>query len=99
MSSLFALAVMVQLLLICLSPEITVLAEKAGRRLSKDKLNLGIVALMLILATYAHFWFQFGPSMGNLYVNSVLGLFQVSSLYVSSFYLHKLHEDDKSIAL
>ncbi len=98
-SSLFALAIMVQLLLIWVSPELAVIAEKAGRRLSKDKLNLGIVALVLIFATYAYFWTRFGSSMNNTGVNLTLMLFQTGSLYIASFCLRKLHEDDKSTAL
>lgn len=92
----FVLAIMVQLLLICLSPELTVLAEKADRSLSKDKLNLGLAALVLILAAYAYFWLAFWPTMDSLGVNLVLGLLQVGSLYVASFYLRKMREDDKS---
>ena len=96
-SSLFAFAVMVQLLLVSVSPELVVITEKAGRRLSKDKLNLGLAALVLILAAYAYFWLRFWPTMDSLGVNLVLGLLQVGSLYVTSFYLRKMREDDKSV--
>ena len=93
----FVLAIMVQLLLICLSPELTALAEKTGRRISRDKLNLGLAALVLILAAYAYFWLRFWPTMDSLGVNLVLGLLQIGSLYVTSFYLRKMREDDKSV--
>lgn len=88
----FVLAIMVQLLLICLSPELTVLAEKAGRRLS-DKLNLGMATLAFILVMHSYFWIQFGSSMSNTGVNLTLMSLQTSSLYVASFCLRKLHED------
>mgnify|MGYP000902256128 FL=1 len=93
----FVLAIIVQLLLICLSPELAVLAEKTGRRISRDKLNLGLAALVLILAAYAYFWLRFWPTMDSLGVNLVLGLLQVGSLYITSFYLRKMREDDKSV--
>ncbi len=92
----FVLAIMVQLLLICLSPELTVLAEKAGRHISY-KLNLGVASLAFILVTYAYFWLRFWQTMDSLGVNLVLGLLQVGSLYVTSFYLRKMREDDKSV--
>ena len=89
-SSLFVLAIIVQMLLICLAPELTALAEKTGRRL---KLNLGVAALAFILATYACFWVQFGSLMNSLGVNLTLMLLQAGSLYVAC-YSHKLHESD-----
>ncbi len=89
-SSLFALAIMAQALLICTSPELVMLAEKIGRRL---KLNLGVAALALTLVAHVYFWLRFGPMMNNPYVNLTLMLFQSSSLYVASFCLRKLHED------
>jgi len=88
----FVLAIMVQLLLICLSPELTVLAEKAGRHISRDK-HLGLAALVLILAAYAYFWLAFWPTMNSLSVNLVLGALQAASLYVASYYLQKMRED------
>ena len=92
----FVLAIMVQLLLICLSPELTVLAEKAGRHISRDK-HLGLAALVLILAEYSYFWAQYGPMMNSLGVNLTLGALQLGSLYVAAACLRKLHEsDDKS---
>ena len=95
--SLFALAVMAQALLICTSPELVMLAEKTGRRISRDKLNLGLAALVLILAAYIYFWAQFGAQMNSLGVNLALMLSQTGSLYVA-FYSYRLREDDKSIA-
>ena len=92
----FVLAIMVQLLLICLSPELTALTEKAGRRISY-KLNLGVASLAFTLVTYAYFWLRFWQTMDSLGVNLVLGLLQVGSLYVTSFYLRKMREDDKSV--
>ncbi len=91
--TMFVLAIMVQLLLICLSSEITALAEKADHSLSKDKLNLGLATLVLILAVYSYFWLRFWPMMNSLGVNLVLGALQAASLYVASYYLRKLHED------
>ncbi len=91
-SDLFAFAVVGQMLLVWLSPELTVITEKTGRRIS-DKLNLGIVALAFILVAYAYFWLRFWPTMNSLGVNLTLMAFQTSSLYVASFCLRKLHED------
>lgn len=91
--SLFTLAIVVQMLLIWLSPELVSLAEKIDRRFNKgDKLNLGLATLVLILAAYAYFWARSWPMMNSLGVNLTLMLFQASSLYVA-FYSHKLHED------
>jgi hypothetical protein len=96
--SLFTLAIMVQMLLIWLSPELVSLAEKIDRRFNKgDKLNLGLAALVLILAVYIYFWAQFGAQMNSLGVNLALGLFQVGSLYVAVACLRKMREDDKSV--
>ena len=89
----FVLAIMVQLLLICLSSEITALAEKADRSLSKDKLNLGLATLVLILAAYSYFWLRFWPMMHSPGVNLVLGLLQLSSLYVAVTFWSKLRND------
>lgn len=99
--SLFACAVTVQILMICLSSEFVSLAEKADRHFNKgDKLNLGVAALALILATYVYFWLQFGQMMNNLGVNLTLMLLQLGSLYVAAACLRKLHEsDDKSTVL
>ena len=96
-SSLFAFAIMSQVLIICLAPELVMLMEKAGRRISSDKLNLGLAALVLILAAYIYFWAQFGAQMNSLGVNLALMLSQTGSLYVA-FYSYRLREDDKSIA-
>ena len=53
----FVLAIMVQLLLICLSSQLVSLAEKIDHLFRKgDKLNLGLAALVLILAEYSYFW-------------------------------------------
>lgn len=96
--SLFTLAIMVQMLLIWLSPELVSLAEKIDRLFNKgDKLNLGLAALVLILAAYIYFWAQFGAQMNSLGVNLALMLSQTGSLYVA-FYSYRLREDDKSIA-
>ena len=95
--TMFVLAIMVQLLLIYASPELVMLAEKIGRRLSRYKLNLGLAALVLILAAYIYFWAQFGAQMNSLGVNLALMLSQTGSLYVA-FYSYRLREDDKSIA-
>ena len=90
----FVLAIMVQLLLICLSYQLVSLAEKIDRRFNKgDKLNLGLAALVLILAEYSYFWAQYEPMMNSLGVNLVLGALQAASLYVASYYLQKMHED------
>lgn len=94
-NSLFALAIVVQLLLVSVSPELVVITEKAGRSIS-DKLNLGVAALAFILVAYAYFWLRFWPTMDSLAVNLALGLLQVGSLYIASFYLRKMREDDKS---
>ena len=94
--SLFALAIVVQLLLVSVSPELVVITEKAGRSIS-DKLNLGLAALVLILAIYVCFWAQYGPMMNSIGVNLALMLSQTGSLYVA-FYSYRLREDDKSIA-
>lgn len=91
-NAMFVLAIMVQLLLICLSPELAVLAEKIGRRIS-DKLNLGVASLAFILVTYAYFWLRFLPTMNSLGVNLTIASLQASSLYIASFCLRKLHED------
>ncbi len=100
-SSLFAFAIMGQMLLVWLSPELVSIAEKIDRRFNKgDKLNLGLAALVLILAAYVYFWLRFWPIMNSLGVNLALGSFQLGSLYVAAACLRKLHEsDDKSIAL
>ena len=97
-SDLFAFAVIVQMLLVWLSPELVALAEKADRHFNKgDKLNLGVAALALLLAAYIYFWAQFGAQMNSLGVNLALGSFQLGSLYVAVACLRKLHEsDDKS---
>lgn len=94
----FVLAIMVQLLLICLSSQLVSLAEKIDHLFNKgDKLNLGLAALVLILAEYSYFWAQYGPMMNSLGVNLTLGALQLGSLYVAVAYLRKLHEsDDKS---
>ena len=98
-NAMFVIAIMVQLLLICASPELVMLAEKIGCRIS-DKLNLGVAALALLLAACVYFWAQFGAQMNSLGVNLALGSFQLGSLYVAVACLRKLHEsDDKSIAL
>ena len=93
-NAMFVLAITVQLLLICLSSQLVSLAEKIDRLFRKgDKLNLGLAALVLILATYVCFWAQ----MNSLGVNLVLGSCQIGSLYVAVACLRKLHEsDDKS---
>ena len=77
----FVLAITVQLSLICLSAEVVTLAEKTGRFINKG--NLGVVALVLVAATFACFWIQFGPMMRSPEVNIVLGLLQLSSLYTA----------------
>ncbi len=92
-NSLFTLVIVVQLLLICASPELVMFAEKIGRHISSDKLNLGLAALVLILAAYIYFWAQFGAQMNSLGVNLALMLSQTGSLYVASCCLRKLHED------
>ena len=96
--SLFTLAIMVQMLLIWLSPELVSLVEKIDHLFNKgDKLNLGLAALVLILAEYSYFWAQYGPLMNSLGVNLALGSCQLGSLYVAVACLRKLHEsDDKS---
>ena len=96
-NSLFTLVIVVQLLLICASPELVMFAEKIGRHISSYKLNLGLAALVLILAAYIYFWAQFGAQMNSLGVNLALMLSQTGSLYVA-FYSYRLREDDKSIA-
>ena len=95
----FVLAIMVQLLLICLSSQLVSLAEKIDHLFNKgDKLNLGLAALVLILAAYSYFWAQYGPLMNSLGVNLTLMLLQLGSLYVAAACLRKLHEsDDKSV--
>ena len=96
--TMFVLAIMVQLLLICLSSQLVSLAEKIDHLFNKgDKLNLGLAALVLILAVYIYFWAQFGAQMNSLGVNLALGLFQVGSLYVAVACLRKMREDDKSV--
>ena len=90
-SSLFAFAVAGQLLLLCLSAEIVTLAEKTGRFINKD--NLGLVALVLVAAMFACFWIQFGSMMRSPGVNLVLGLLQLSSLYVAVTFWSKLRND------
>ena len=94
----FVLAIMVQLSLICLSSQLVSLAEKIDHLFNKgDKLNLGLAALVLILAEYSYFWAQYGPMMNSLGVNLTLGALQLGSLYVAAACLRKLHEsDDKS---
>ena len=74
------------------------LAEKIDHLFRKgDKLNLGLAALVLILAEYSYFWAQYGPMMNSLGVNLTLGALQLGSLYVAVACLRKLHEsDDKS---
>lgn len=95
----FVLAIMVQLLLICLSSQLVSLAEKIDHLFRKgDKLNLGLAALVLILAEYSYFWAQYGPMMNSLGVNLTLGALQLGGLYVAIACLRKLHEsDDKSV--
>lgn len=97
-NAMFVLAITVQLSLICLSSQLVSLAEKIDHLFNKgDKLNLGLAALVLILATYVCFWAQYGPQMNSLGVNLVLGSCQLGSLYVAVACLRKLHEsDDKS---
>lgn len=94
----FVLAITVQLSLICLSSQLVSLAEKIDHLFNKgDKLNLGLAALVLILAEYSYFWAQYGPMMNSLGVNLTLGTCQIGSLYVAVACLRKLHEsDDKS---
>ena len=91
-SSLFAFAVAGQLLLLCLSAEIVTLAEKTGRFINKG--NLGVVALVLVAATFACFWIQFGSMMRSPEVNIVLGLLQLSSIYTAVVYLRTLRNDN-----
>ena len=94
----FVLAITVQLSLICLSSQLVSLAEKIDHLFNKgDKLNLGLAALVIILAEYSYFWAQYGPMMNSLGVNLTLMLSQTGSLYVA-FYSYRLREDDKSIA-
>lgn len=96
----FVLAITVQLLLICLSSQLVSLAEKIDHRFNKgDKLNLGLAALVLILATYVCFWAQYGPLMNSLGVNLALGSCQLGSLYVAVACLRKLHESDEKSVL
>ena len=98
-NAMFVLAITVQLLLICLSSQLVSLAEKIDCLFNKgNKLNLGLAALVLILAAYVCFWAQFGAQMNSLGVNLVLGACQIGSLYVAIACLCKLHEsDDKSL--
>ena len=89
--TMFVLAITVQLSLICLSAEVVTLAEKTGRFINKG--NLGVVALVLVAATFACFWIQFGSMMRSPGVNLVLGLLQLSSLYVAVTFWSKLRND------
>ena len=88
--TMFVLAITVQLSLICLSAVVT-LAEKTGRFINKG--NLGVVALVLVAATFACFWIQFGSMMRSPEVNIVLGLLQLSSLYTAVVFWSKLRND------
>ena len=90
-NAMFVLAITVQLSLICLSAEVVTLAEKTGRFINKG--NLGVVALVLVAATFACFWIQFGSMMRSPEVNIVLGLLQLSSLYTAVVFWSKLRND------